>query len=136
MEKIPNSLEQNTEDIYSDPYNFPNESLIVDYWNDVGPDACGVGEDGKIYRTGRIITVEERYITGPSSKGYGKPYKKIPKVMPKRVERINKLVPILNETEDVILFKRAKNEASRLIWGRQKALPYLEPEFDPNLLEI
>ena len=55
---------------------------------------------------------------------------------PKKIERVNKVVGILNTTNDVTEFKRAENELVRLIMWKDHQLMHVEDEFNPDLLKV
>ncbi|MES2314682.1 MAG: hypothetical protein V4524_01965 [Patescibacteria group bacterium] len=129
MEKQPNSFEGNKdEDIYA------RGDLLNDYFNEIM--YVGVNREGKIYRD-KVKTIQEHYFDDPYAKADWKAeFEKYVKEKPKKVERVNKLVNILNTTNDVTLFKRAYNEILRLIYDREVSLMYPESEFNPDLLEL
>ena len=109
--------------------------FIGDFYNEYSF-AVDVGDDGKIVRKKQVRTFEERYSSDwyKGSDVLGE-VREICQKKPGKVARINKMVGILNSTQDVVELKRALNELDRLLYGKGQSLRYKEEEFNPDLLE-
>ena len=60
--------------------------------------------------------------------------KKYAEEHPQKIARINRMVEILNTTEDIPRFKQAYNEINRLIYWKDIKPSFSEPEANPDLL--
>ena len=82
----------------------------------------------------RIRTVEEVYLNPKSDQFFqARKMRKVIADMPEKFARLNKLAGIMDTCANTATFKRAWNEATRVLYGRGN-LRFKGKEYNPDLL--
>jgi hypothetical protein len=86
----------------------------------------------KIIWKSPVVTVTDRY----KDEDPGSDILKAIRYHPEKIARLDTLARMANACTTIKEFKRLYNEVQRLLYGKEKALLFPEPEFSPEGLEV
>lgn len=129
-----------TEQLKTIPYKEdvfePTTYLGVGFNNELTSKVYLDPKQTRVIRQGTILTPEERFAATKDGLEADENVRLEMITFPEKMKMIERVIAILNQTDDVLTYKRAMNKMTRLLKGRDAELLYQEEKERPDHLVI